>query len=49
VLNRRTSFDRDRLGRRRLRVALGQEPADLVLAEGEIVEVFAVHLRKPDI
>ncbi|MBW3633148.1 MAG: adenine deaminase [Chloroflexi bacterium] len=35
--------------RRRLRVALGQEPADLVLTGGEIVDVFAGDTYKADI
>ena len=35
--------------RRRLRVAQGQEPADLVLAGGEIVDVFAGDTYQADI
>jgi adenine deaminase len=37
------------LWRRRLRVALGEEPADLVLAGGTIVDVFAGDTYKADI
>lgn len=35
--------------RRRLRVALGQEPADLVLAGGEVVDVFGGELIPGDV
>ncbi|HLL51468.1 MAG TPA: hypothetical protein VK356_12435, partial [Thermomicrobiales bacterium] len=48
MLNSATSFDAT-AWRRRLRVALGQEPADLVLAGGEIVDVFAGATYQADI
>src|SRR4051794_33995728 len=35
--------------RRRLRVALGQEPADLVLAGGKVVDVFAGDAYQADV
>lgn len=40
MTDRRTPFDPDRW-RRRVRVALGEEPADLVLTGGMVVDVFA--------
>ncbi len=42
------SFDPD-LWRRRLRVALGSEPADLVLAGGNVVDVFGGELFRADV
>jgi adenine deaminase len=35
--------------RRRVRVALGQEPADLVLADGEVVDVFSEERFRADV
>ena len=48
MLSSATSFDAA-AWRRRLRVALGQEPADLVLVGGEIVDVFAGATYQSDI
>src|SRR5215203_3068293 len=43
-----TTFDAT-AWRRRLRVALGQEPADLVLTGGEIIDVFAGNTYRADV
>ena len=46
--DRTTGFDAA-AWRRRLRVALGEEPADLVLAGGTVVDVLAGDTRRADI
>src|SRR5579859_5734774 len=38
-----------RLLERRIRVALGQEPADLVLEGGQVVNVFTLHVEPANV